>query len=909
MPSPASETLWFGPHRLDLRTQQLWTGSTPVPLQPKTWALLLYLLERPGLLVSTDELLNELWPQGDVTHKALTNRIVDLRKALGDDPQAPRLIQTVHRRGYRLLAEVRRGNAPAEVESPAWPALVTPAAPASVAAAADATGLAGRTAEWATLAQHAARAAQGTRQVVLLSGESGSGKTALTEAFVRAACAATAAGPLVGRGASLQQSSEREAFGPLLALVADLAEGPGHALVVPLLRRCAPTWLLQLPWLGDEAELTHWRRSLAGAGTGRMLREGCAFFELLSQQHPLLLVLEDLHWSDPATIDLLDQLAQGRRPARLMVLGTLQPALAEQARHPVLSCLRRLAAQGLLAERPLGPLTLPEVQAYLASRCRHPSQAHALASGMMRASGGRPLFLAALIEHLLATGQLRPGAQGWELSADAQGVGADWAEGLDLGAAEPLRRLLAANLAALDAPQRELLEAASVVGMQVSAQALAAALQWPVDAVEQACGELVLRLSWLLPRPAAAWPDGSLGGAWTFVHDSHRQVLYEAIAPVRRQLLHRRVAERLAEGWQAGRGAQAGALAAAFERADMPEPTARMLEQVAGLCVQRYAYAEAADALQAALAQLSRLPRSDERDRHELRLQLNYADLLMAHRGLNFPRILRAFQRAEALGLRLGEQRALLRARLGLCLHHILCAWADAAVAASEGLVALAEAQHVEQRATAHAYTGLAQLLAGHAGRALAHFTQALALPPGPSAMPLLNIRALAGVQRVRCLLALGRQAEAAAEVDAALAQARQACVPMDLIQNLFWTADCLVPLGRREEAAALLDEMVALADAQALPHYRLAGEFCRLALAPAQRRDRARMEALLQALLTSGERWCDAKLLALLAETRQAQGDAPGARRALAQAEALLAGMPVHAGEVAQARQRLGLA
>jgi hypothetical protein len=65
-------------------------------------------------------------------------------------------------------------------------------------------------------------------------------------------------------------------------------------------------------------------------------------------------------------------------------------------------------------------------------------------------------------------------------------------------------------------------------------------------------------------------------------------------------------------------------------------------------------------------------------------------------------------------------------------------------------------------------------------------------------------------------------------------------------------------------------------------------------------------MEALLQQLLASGERWCDARLLALLAETRQAQGDAPGARQALAQAEALLGGMPVHAADVARARERL---
>lgn len=145
MPSAEQDILQFGPHRLDRRSQQLWTGTRPVALQPKAWALLMVLLERPGILVSTDELLNALWPQDEVTHKALTNRIAELRKALGDDARAPRLIQTVHRRGYRLLAEVQPGATPHAPSPAPAPAHHTAWAPAS---------LAGRAVEQAALARH-----------------------------------------------------------------------------------------------------------------------------------------------------------------------------------------------------------------------------------------------------------------------------------------------------------------------------------------------------------------------------------------------------------------------------------------------------------------------------------------------------------------------------------------------------------------------------------------------------------------------------------------------------------------------------------------------------------------------------------------------------------------------------------
>ncbi len=78
-------------------------GDTPVPLRPKTWAVLCHLAGRPGQLVTKDDLLAAVWADVAVTEDVLRISIRELRRALGDDPEAPRFIETVHGRGYRFL--------------------------------------------------------------------------------------------------------------------------------------------------------------------------------------------------------------------------------------------------------------------------------------------------------------------------------------------------------------------------------------------------------------------------------------------------------------------------------------------------------------------------------------------------------------------------------------------------------------------------------------------------------------------------------------------------------------------------------------------------------------------------------------------------------------------------------------
>src|SRR5262249_42280198 len=154
----------------------------PIPLRPKTWAVLRYLVERPGNLVTKDELLDGIWPDVTVGDELPGVSVKELRTALGDDARAPRFIATIHRRGYRFIGSI------------------APTVPD--ASSAPRARIVGRDEELARLTAWLERARAGERQVVFVSGEAGIGKTTLVETFLTA-------GPLphgtrIGRGQCLQ---------------------------------------------------------------------------------------------------------------------------------------------------------------------------------------------------------------------------------------------------------------------------------------------------------------------------------------------------------------------------------------------------------------------------------------------------------------------------------------------------------------------------------------------------------------------------------------------------------------------------------------------------------------------------------------------------------------------------------
>ena len=111
----------FGAFFLDTANECLWNQGVQIALQPKPFAVLRYLVENSGRLITHDELLDKLWPETFVQPQVLRTYMLELRKILGDDAGQPRFIQTLPKRGYCFVAPVTESGAARGKPSPSEP--------------------------------------------------------------------------------------------------------------------------------------------------------------------------------------------------------------------------------------------------------------------------------------------------------------------------------------------------------------------------------------------------------------------------------------------------------------------------------------------------------------------------------------------------------------------------------------------------------------------------------------------------------------------------------------------------------------------------------------------------------------------------------------------------------------------
>lgn len=341
---PPTPSWGFGPFRLDLGSGSLWRGEQLIRLPPKPLAVLAYLAAHAGQVVPKETLLAAVWPEVVVTEGVLKTCLGQIRHILGETAKAPRYIATVHRRGYRFIAPmtvtdeiITEGEAHATS-----PAMEQPQRPRSVPHPPQL--MVGREAELAQLQRWWTQAMQGERQVVFVTGEAGIGKTALVDAFVAGVEAEDRV--WIGHGQCIEQYGAGEAYLPLLEAVGRLGRSPDGPRFLQLFRRYEPTWLLQLPALVSGDEFADLQRRTGNATRERMLRELAEAIEELTAEHPVLLVLEDLHWSDGSTVDWLAYVARRREGAQLLVVGTYRPVEAMVRTHPVSAVMQDLLLHG-----------------------------------------------------------------------------------------------------------------------------------------------------------------------------------------------------------------------------------------------------------------------------------------------------------------------------------------------------------------------------------------------------------------------------------------------------------------------------------------------------------------------------------------------------------------------------------
>jgi len=307
----------FPPFRLDPVNQCLWRRGDAgederVLLTPKAFAVLGYLVEHAGRLVTQEELLEAVWPDTYVQPEVLKYQVADIRGKLGDDPKSPLFIETLQRRGYRFIAAVRGGDATQP----------EPRAPA------------GSDRVLGELWDCLRRSLHGERQIVFIATEPGIGKATAADEFQRQA-EANVPGIRVARGQCVEGYGSREAYYPMLEALGQLCRGFAGDSVVRTLAEQAPTWLVQLPALVKPEHREMLQQEILGATRQRMLREICDALNTIASGSPLLLALEDLQWADPFTVDLISAVARSRTPAKLMLVGAYRQADVASSEHPL----------------------------------------------------------------------------------------------------------------------------------------------------------------------------------------------------------------------------------------------------------------------------------------------------------------------------------------------------------------------------------------------------------------------------------------------------------------------------------------------------------------------------------------------------------------------------------------------
>ncbi|WP_133718518.1 AAA family ATPase [Methylocaldum gracile] len=577
--------LFFPPFQLDLVNEKLFCGAQHIPLRPKALAVLRYLAEHAQSLVTKEELLEAVWRRSYVSEGLLRGYIRELRAVLGDEAQAPRFIETASRRGYRFIAPVTSASAVSSGGDQREPAF---------RATSDGQLWVGREAQLRRLQELWLTAQGGRRQIVFLTGEAGSGKTTFIEMFLETLARDE---HRLMWGQCIEHYGAGEAFLPLLEALG--REGDASRLKAAL-SACAPTWLSQLPRLLAAEEREEVQRQVLGATRERMLREGCELLEALSAEAPLVLVLEDMHWSDYATLDLLAALGRRRERAGLLVIVSYRASDAALRDHPLQRVRQELQARRLCAELPIDAFSRKELRAYLVRRFSQAPFLEEIARIIHRRTGGHPLFVVNLIDYLLADGRLRQAEGEWSIEG---GV-----EDLERGVPDDIRELIEHQLERLSTREQQALGVASAAGMECSAALLAAALEEDPLAVEACCEALVRRSPMWAASGIAEWPDGTVAGNYAFRHALFAEVLYQRLTPAYRIALHRCLGKRLELAFGERSGEIAAELARHFEEGRDFSKALGYLRLAAEQSSRRFANREALNYLGRALALVDRQP-------------------------------------------------------------------------------------------------------------------------------------------------------------------------------------------------------------------------------------------------------------------------------------------------------------
>ncbi|MDQ4089037.1 MAG: AAA family ATPase [Actinomycetota bacterium] len=736
------------------------------------------------------------------------------------------------------------------------PQLVVPAATPDVARP---DVFVGRAGELAVLED----ALTSSGNIVLVSGEPGIGKTRL----VQEASARVAGRGCVVAWGRCEEGDLAPPFWPWIQAIRSIlanadpgavraALGPDGAEIGQLVPEVEGiVELLDLPPLDPRSARFRLFEAVSG------------FLTRLSRHHPVAVVLDDVHWSDPPSLQLIAHLARRLPRSNVCLVATyrdVDPA-PESPLTDILAILARLPGR---VELPLRGWTREEVAQYVAQEAGSDAVTRILSAVWDRA-GGNPFFVGELTRLLVA--EKAPASQ-WGTSASVP-----WA----------VRQVVGRRLARLPRATRELLNVAAVAGsdfdLKVVARAAGLELDLALDLIDVAVAAGVVK-----ERPDAA-------ERFQFAHALVQEAMCEELAQLRRARLHGLIADALEE--VGGDGAGAGEVAHHLYQAVPVCGAVRAIAAAARASTAAQAalaHEVAEEHLRRGLALVATMPAGPERDRYELDLQVQLATLLSVGKGIATPESAQAWQRATELCHAVEDRRRLLQSIWGL----LTFAWASGDM---RGARALAEHMLELRRTTSDpAVTvtallalGLVDLCCGEVSRGAAELVEAKQVADAVPEDALTD--ATFGDLRVQvdCWLGLardlqGRHEEGRCLVDAAVCRARAIGNAMTIATGLTFALCSRVLSGEVDDVQLLADELIGQAERVRLADFTYHGRVVGVWALARQQSAKDEVQELLESLpsaVSAGIRPWHPFWLVLAAEARQRLGHLDEARRLVEEA------------------------